>query len=313
MTCTTGSRRMPTVDDRRMTLDAAQACRRLGGVASTHELREAGVARRGIEGALASGALCRPRRGCYALTTLPPTALIALEHGGALCCAAALRLHGIWLLDPDAAIHVWLGPNGRAHRHPGCSCRVHRNQSHDEPGDAERWRVSLIHALAQLLDCLGEEAFFAALESALRRSLLARADLHTLRTRIPGIYRWLVGFARHDADSGLESLIRLRLHRIGIDVVTQVRLPGVGRVDFVIGDRLIIEADGEAHAGADNRHRDLMRDARAAALGFISLRFTYAQVVHDWETVEAAIVGALSHGVHRSPAGLRRDASVPLI
>ena len=44
-------------------------------------------------------------------------------------------------------------------------------------------------------------------------------------------------------------------------------IPGVGVVDFVIGDCLILEADGETHGGR-NRHRDLVRDAIAMALGF---------------------------------------------
>lgn len=164
----------------------------------------------------------------------------------------------------------------------------------------------------QVLGCLGEESFFAALESALRKRLLTRSELVELRHALPAVHHWLVDFARRDADSGLESLIRLRLHRLGIAVVTQVRIAGVGIVDIVIGDRLIIEADGDTHSGENNRHRDLMRDARAAALGFVTLRFDYAQIIHDWETVEAAILGAIANDLHRSPAGLRREASIPL-
>lgn len=296
-----------------VTLDAALACRHLGGSATTRELRAMGVPRRRIEHAIAAGTLVRPRRGCYALPSLPTEALAALAHGGPLCCAAALRVQGVWLLEPDDAVHVWLGPNGRQHGHPGCTCRVHRDRSRHDRADAGGWRVPLVQALAQLLGCLGQETFFAALESALRKRLLTRSDVGALRAMIPAIHRWLVDFARGDADSGLESLIRLRLHRIGVDVVTQVRIPGVGRVDFVIGDRLIVEADGETHGGADNRHRDLMRDACAAALGFVTLRFTYAQIVHDWAIVEAAIVTCVAQGVHRSPAGRRREASVRLV
>lgn len=109
---------------------------------------------------------------------------------------------------------------------------------------------------------------------------------------------WLVGFARADADSGLESLVRLRLHRLGIRLRTQVWIPTVGEVDFVVGERLIVEADGEAnHGGSGLRAKDLRRDASAAALGYQTLRFTYAMIVHDWQAVEAAIVGALrAHG-----------------
>lgn len=270
-------------------------------------MRAVGVSPRDLQHAITTGTLIRPRRGCYAIVTLQPEARTALAHGGVLCCASALRLHNVWLLDSEEAVHVWLGPNARAHRHPNCTCRAHRDR-----GRASGWQVSLTHALVQVLGCLGEESFFAALESALRKRLLTRSELVELRHALPAVHRWLVDFARRDADSGLESLIRLRLHRLGIAVVTQVKIAGVGIVDFVIGDRLIIEADGDTHSGENNRHRDLMRDARAAALGFVALRFDYAQIIHDWETVEAAILGAIANDLHRSPAGLRREASIPL-
>jgi len=81
-----------------------------------------------------------------------------------------------------------------------------------------------------------------------------------------------------------------------------VAIPGVGVVDFVIGDCLILEADGETHGGS-NRHRDLVRDAIAMALGFSTLRFDTALILHDWLTVEAAILAAVGRDLHRSHAG----------
>ena len=60
-----------------------------------------------------------------------------------------------------------------------------------------------------------------------------------------------------------------------------------------IGERLLVETDGrENHAGAERRHNDLVRDANAAAWGYVTLRFDYALVVHDWDLVERAILGA---------------------
>src|SRR5690606_12884654 len=95
-----------------------------------------------------------------------------------------------------------------------------------------------------------------------------------------------------------------RLRRHGLSLVSQVTIPGVGVVDFVIGDRLILEADGRTHDG-DSRHKDRVRDATAMALGFITLRFDSALILHDWPLVEAAILSALSEDLHRSPAGRR--------
>ena len=41
------------------------------------------------------------------------------------------------------------------------------------------------------------------------------------------------------------------------------------------------------------RHKDLVRDAAAAAQGYETLRFDYALVMHEWHTVEKAIVTRL--------------------
>lgn len=57
---------------------------------------------------------------------------------------------------------------------------------------------------------------------------------------------------------------------------------------------LILEADGkDNHASSAQRHRDLVRDAAASALGYETLRFDYAQIVHAWPTVEAAVIAAV--------------------
>lgn len=74
-----------------------------------------------------------------------------------------------------------------------------------------------------------------------------------------------------------------------------MEIPTVGRVDFVIDGMLILEADGmENHDGGSHRHKDLRRDAAASAIGYETLRFDYALIVHDWPVVEAAIIAAIS-------------------
>jgi very-short-patch-repair endonuclease len=184
--------------------------------------------------------------------------------------------------------------NGRRRPHADCICVVHLSRSVSQGG-----RTSLLDAIAHLLACRGEEEFFVALESAMRQRRFSRADVVRLESVVLAKHRWLVRFARWDADSGLESLLRLRMHRLGISLHSQVRVPGVGRVDFVLGDRLILEVDGKPnHAGAPERHKDLMRDVVAAAYGFDTLRFDYAMVVHEWPAVEAAILAKVERGLH---------------
>lgn len=71
-------------------------------------------------------------------------------------------------------------------------------------------------------------------------------------------------------------------------------IAGVGRVDFMLAGRIILEVDGrENHDGPSKRHKDLVRDAAAAAAGYETLRFDYALVIHSWPLVEAAILRRL--------------------
>lgn len=249
-----------------------------------------GVTEAELTRAVRAGDIIRPRQGVYALPDAPVDAVHAAEHGGAVGCSAAGVLHGLWILDVPPELHVWMGGAGTP-RLDRDACRVHWDEGTVRVGHPAPVR----NALLQMLGCAGEDAFFAALESALRQALLSVRDMAWLARHLPLDQRWLLAFARSDADSGLESLIRLRLHRIGIIVRSQVVIEGVGEVDFVIGDRLIIEADGrENHDGSAARVKDLRRDAVASALGYETLRFTYAMVVHDWQTVEDAVRGAMT-------------------
>jgi len=73
----------------------------------------------------------------------------------------------------------------------------------------------------------------------------------------------------------------------------------LGRVDFVIGDGLVIEADGaEFHTDRASFEDDRRRDAILAALGFRVLRFSYTQIREHPVEVWAAIGAALARGDH---------------
>ncbi|MGL3151448.1 type IV toxin-antitoxin system AbiEi family antitoxin domain-containing protein [Microbacterium sp. A82] len=285
-----------------------------GPIVRTHELRAHGVTKREISRARAAGEIIRIRQGLYAAHDTSEELLHAAWHGGTPSCLVAGRMHGLWILDerePCAAVssprHVWIGHAGQRHPCFGDRCDEsliwHWDDGDAVPGDLP----PVANVLLQIAVCADDETFFAALESALRKSLIPPSGMTWLSARLPSELRWMLGFARADADSGLESLIRLRLHLLGISVRTQVSIEGVGEVDFVIGDRLIVEADGKENhdddpsataARTSRRHKDLVRDAKAAALGYETLRFDYALIVHDWPTVAAAIIAKVQAGAH---------------
>lgn len=271
-------------------LDPATLLVRFGGLARGVELQRCGVSRPQLTLAVRRKTIDRIRPGVFASPALHSQLRRAALHGGSLTCGEALRLHGVWVLADGSVPHVWLGRRGHAQEHVGCRC-----VSHFFHGTPRLGLVPVETALIHLHRCGGDEAFFASFESAWRQGMLSPAARLRIRAALPVYARWLVDIARPDADSGLESLVRLRLHALGILLDSQVVIPGVGIVDFVIDDRLILEVDGkENHEGPGQRHKDLVRDAAASRLGMETLRFDYAQVIHDWPTVQAAILAALS-------------------
>ncbi len=277
-------------------LSARETIERLGGMARGTRLRALGFTRQHLADQVKRGDIERVRNGVFTSRSLDADIRAATAHGGALTCASVLRMHEIWVLPAEDGPHVWLGPKQHPLPHPHCGCVSHYYDGRPPLGSA-----SIEVALRHLRRCAGDEAFFAAYESAWRRGRLSGAARSRIRASLPQTARWLVDLARPDADSGLESLLRVRLHLLGLRLDRQVDIAGVGRVDFVIAGKVILEADGdENHGAATHRHRDRVRDAVASSLGYETLRFDYAQIVHDWPTVQAAIAGAL----RRMPVGL---------
>ena len=277
-----------------MKIEPTQVLQRLGGFARTVELEHAGVTRHSISSSLTSGTVIRVREGWYALAGAPHELVVAIRHGGVVGCLTAAQAHGLWV-PPHEGTHVWLRDAGHRRTHDACSCVGHWDLP---PGDHAR-SVTVEHALAEIAACAGEEAFFVCLESALHNRKLTKAGARWLRLVLPEASAALMDEARDSADSGIESIVRYRLLPFGITMRSQVEITGVGRVDFVIGDRLILEIDGrDNHDGASERHQDLLRDARAAALGYETLRFDYAMVLYDWPVVEAAIRAKVDAGHH---------------
>lgn len=263
-------------------------------------LRDTGSTRAQLREALACGRLRRVRRGVYATDAACVEVVSAAAAGGPIACISAARHAGLWVLGADAEVHVWL--SGHGHRRCGdeapSGCVPHWDAG-DRVGFGP---PSVPRVLRQILACAGAEVFFVALESARRLRLIDAAGLRWLHAHTNEDGREALRLSRDDADSGLESLVRWRLRSHRLRVRTQVRITGVGVVDLLIGDRLIIETDGRAnHEGESHRHKDLRRDAHATIWGYVTLRFDYAMIVHEWDLVEDAILAAVAQGRHLVP------------
>lgn len=268
-----------------------------GGVSSTAELRVLGYTAREIAHAAEGGDLLRVTRGVFALPQLDPLELAALRAGGRLTGAAGARRHGIWA-PHHQVIDVAVEPHARSPRpQSGVHLRIDWS-ARREPGT--RSLVGPAGCLIRLCHVEDTRSAFAALESALHAGCLTLQERERVVASAPRRLRRFLARAVAASESGGESLLTIGLIRAGIPFTQQVDVPGVGRVDVIIGRRLVVEIDGaQFHTGREAFERDRRRDALLVARGYRVLRFSYRQVLHRWLEVERAIHAAVGRGDHR--------------
>lgn len=110
------------------------------------------------------------------------------------------------------------------------------------------------------------------------------------------------------SQSGTETLVRLRLRALGMRVRIQAHC-GIGRVDLLVGDRLVIECHSKAHhTGVENYARDRDRDLSLVDGDYLVLTLSYEQVLLDWPRVEAVIRRRVAAGDHLWPRSSRRNS-----
>lgn len=142
--------------------------------------------------------------------------------------------------------------------------------------------------------CQRFEEAIAIWDSALNKGLVEWQTLSKLP--LTGRAKDVLLGSNRFADSGLESYVRTRLAWLRLRIVTQAWLHG-HRVDFLIGDRLVLQVDGSQHTGAQ-RSSDNKHDAELALLGYEVVRVTYTQVMFDWPAVQQRIMRAIAQGKH---------------
>ncbi|GLK18879.1 endonuclease domain-containing protein [Herbiconiux flava] len=85
---------------------------------------------------------------------------------------------------------------------------------------------------------------------------------------------------------------------------SQVQIEGVGRVDLLLGDRLVLELDGYRwHSSRTGFEEDRHRDLELARRGYRVLRLSWRQVTFDWDAYEGVTMRLVRAGEHRWPPG----------
>ncbi|MDT0185130.1 DUF559 domain-containing protein [Microbacterium sp. ARD31] len=258
-------------------------------------LIEAGYTAKTITRDVKRGVLVRLRRDRYAIT---PSADgdTAVRIGGRVSCLTAIAATGAFTMG-DERVHVQVERRGSRLRSPNTSkerwlrsrasaakIRLHWSDCADTGGSLES--VPFEDALRQFIRCQPPREVVATLDSLLRSRTVKRRQLREVFASLPPRYRILLTLVDPRAESGPESLLRLMLRQLGIPFEIQVSIPGVGRVDFVIGGVLIIECDSRAHhEGWESQQKDRIRDVEAARLGYATIRLMAADVMYHPDDV----------------------------
>lgn len=242
---------------------------------------------RALTAAVRGGRLVRARENAYLHPAAPEECRTATEVGGRLTCVSELARWGVFVWDASD-MHIAVPSTSSRLRMRSDGVRVHWTQS-----SADGWSsTDVIDALVLAVTCQPVRAAIATLDSALHRGLVGEKELDEIFAALPRRLRRLRPHLDASAESGSESLMRLILKRLGCHVESQVDIPGVGRVDFVVDGWLIVECDSKAHHRKWKAQvKDRRRDQAAAALGYATYRPIAADIFWNAERVVAAVRG----------------------
>lgn len=264
----------------------------MGGAARRPHLRELGHTARQIKAAVDSGQLVAVSRSWVTVPDVPRAVSVALARHGVVGGSAALETYGVWVTNTGQCV---VAHKPHSHRPPG-EPGVKHLEGDFSLDPARRWRVCLIDALTQHFRSASRYDAIASVDSALRLGLLHPSDLPVLALKLPRRKRHWLRRVNANADSGLESILRLACEDEGWDVQVQVPFHG-GRIDMVINGWLCIEIDGsQFHDVADQARKDRLRNNRIAAAGLRWHRFSYADIVHNLDHTLATIRTMLRQG-----------------
>jgi very-short-patch-repair endonuclease len=302
---------MPAEQAARMT-SLANAIDSLGGIATRQQLLAVGFSGTDLTRAVRTGQIRRVRQARYASPTAQADRVAAARVGGMLAGPSAAGTYGLWE-GTDARLHISVGRNSsrlrtntppsfrnRATLTPDTSSRpiaLHWIEGGAVPElGPECWRVTLADCLRQTVSWCDTETAIACLDTALGVAGCTRSQIAAFFANSTASDRLVASRCRYGSESGSESLVRQRLDALRIAYRRQVKIAGVGRVDFgLIGTRIVIEVDSWKHHGDRSAfERDRRRDAELVARGFTVIRLTYQQIMTDWAWCERMILAALA-------------------
>jgi very-short-patch-repair endonuclease len=268
------------------------------GIYSTRRLRALGLARHHVRTAVEDRRLVRIRPGWFSASDAVPDAISAVRLGGVLTATSGSRHLGLWTLG-DERIHILVPRNASRHRLGAAVVSLNQPLCLHWSKAALARDVPVADALQILVDsdhCMSRATTVALADSAMNLGLLG---IDVVEAALPKLAPW----CDPASQSGTESIVRIGLRRRGVSVQIQVWIEGVGFVDLLVGDRLVIECDSASYHEGYRSERDYERDQELMRQGYLVLRLKYRQVVHEWARIEALILAVVRARRHRWRAG----------
>lgn len=267
-----------------------------GGIVHRQQVLDAGASLPQLRRAITDDRVRRVRRYWLATPAAHPDLVAAATATARIACVTAARHRGWWTPpDAPAGLHLHLHPGARTPRlAPPATLHWRRPIV---PAGTFSLVESVADTLRHVADCLPREQALVLWESAVRTHRIPLDELAGVRWRSTAAEE-LCAVASDLSDSGIETIFVHRLRPWGLEIRQQVRIAGHA-VDVLVAECLVVQLDGFAfHSSSADRTRDLAHDRALMALGYRVLRFSYAEIVHDWPAVEASIARALAQGFH---------------
>lgn len=280
------------------------------GIAHRRQLRDAGVRPIDLERAIERDDVRRAKRDWYFTKKCHKYVLRAVHASATATCVSAAAARGLWS-GVDASTHVSAArSNGRVDRTPkplvidGDRPLVVHWTRHPSSGPMPGVRAAIddmTSMLKHVAACQSHEQAVAVFDSALRNGLVSTRELREIGHWATPAFRRVVEATHPLADSGIESIPRVRFAGIGVTMIPQVVIDG-HRVDGLIGERLVMQFDGFGpHQTREQRNKDLAEDERLQRMGYVVLRYSYDHVIYEWDKIESTVRSIIAQGRHMWP------------
>ncbi|MBR7743677.1 type IV toxin-antitoxin system AbiEi family antitoxin domain-containing protein [Phycicoccus sp. BSK3Z-2] len=268
-----------------------------GGLLTTPDAATLGAGPDDLGRLVRGGDLHRVRRGLYtgadvwAIATpweryeLTVRGVLRAHPGWHASHHAALALHGLPLVGVDLTCVDVVADVGTSKRRGGV--HVHRLADHRRgtaPQDPRA--VPVPEACVLTTAASGTEAGLVAMDAAVHAGTCTQEDLRTAASALVRGRRGALAAVEHvdpACESPGETRTRLLLTLAGWTVRSQVEISDVdglvGRVDLLVGARVVVEFDGAVkYSGADGRAAlvaEKRREDRLRAAGYVVVRVTW--------------------------------------